>query len=212
MRIFILGRTKYQEAWALMKRIHDEVASGVSEEMILVTEHDHVITVGRHGRLNNVLRRELPIYVVERGGDATYHGPGQAVVYPVVRLRGGVRSYLWALEEAVIRTLDKYGISAGRREDHRGVWVGGKKIASVGIAVERGVAYHGVAVYVNPHMEYFYHINPCGLPPSVITSMRQLGVEADVFEVGYAVAANLETLLQRQERLKTRCESLRRIP
>ena len=199
MRIFLLGRTRYEEAWRFMKTLHAAVAEGRAEEAILVTEHEHVITVGRHGRLDNVLRRELPVYVVERGGDATSHGPGQAVVYPVVRLRTGVRTYMWTLEEAVIRTLARFGIEAGRRENHRGIWVGGRKIASLGIAVERGVAYHGVAVYVNPDMRYFWHINPCGLHPSAITSMSELGVKADVYEVGLLVAENLAKLLDAEQ-------------
>ena len=135
------------------------------------------------------------MYVVERGGDATYHGPGQAVVYPILRLRWPLRRYIDALEYAVVKTLRRYGIEAAGNPSHRGVWVGGRKIASVGIAVERDVTYHGVAINVSLDVREFARINPCGLPPSTMISMKDLGVHADVKEVGIETALNLAHVL-----------------
>ncbi|AET33259.1 lipoyl(octanoyl) transferase LipB [Pyrobaculum ferrireducens] len=195
MKVVWLGRTAYHEAWRLMKSLHRAVSAGQAEEVALVTEHEPVVTVGKHGRLNNVLRWDVPVYVVERGGDATYHGPGQAVIYPIIRLRWPLRRYIDALEDAVIETLRKYGVEAGKNPSHRGVWLGGRKIASVGIAVENNVAYHGVAVNVSLDVGEFARINPCGLPPSAMISMKDLGIHADVREVGVETAVNLAEIL-----------------
>lgn len=195
MKVAWLGRTAYPKAWLLMKSLHRAVVAGQAEEVILVTEHEPVVTVGKHGRLNNVLRWDIPVYVVERGGDATYHGPGQAVIYPILRLRWPLRRYIDALEDAVIKTLRRYGIEAVKNPSHRGVWVGWRKIASVGIAVENNVAYHGVAINVSLDVEEFMRINPCGLPPSTMISMKDLGVSADVKEVSIETSINLAHML-----------------
>jgi lipoyl(octanoyl) transferase len=195
VKVVWLGRTAYSDAWLLMKSLHRALASGQAEEVALVTEHEPVVTVGKHGRLNNILRWDVPVYVVERGGDATYHGPGQAVVYSILRLRWPLRRYIDALEDAVVKTLRRYGIEAAGNPSHRGVWVGGRKIASVGIAVERDVTYHGVAINVSLDVREFARINPCGLPPSTMISMKDLGVHADVKEVGIETALNLAHVL-----------------
>ncbi len=212
MRVLWLGRTRYPEAWRLMKSLHRAVAVGLAEEVVLVTEHDPVVTVGKHGRLHNVIRWDVPVYVVERGGDATYHGPGQAVVYPIVALRMPLRRYLDALEDAVVKMLARYGIRAERNPAHRGVWVGGRKIASVGIAVENNVAYHGVAINVSIDVREFARINPCGLPAAVMVSMRDLGVEADVKEVGIEVALNIVSALGLEAVVDSGMPNVPRIP
>lgn len=191
MKILWIGRTKYAEAWRLMKSLHRAVAQGLAGDIALVTEHESVVTVGKHGRLNNVIKWDVPVYVVERGGDATFHGPGQAVVYPIVALRWPLRRYIDAIEDAVIKTLGIYGILAGKRQGHRGVWVGDRKIASIGIAVENNVAYHGVAINVTINSGEFARINPCGLPASTMISMKELGVTAEVREVGIETAKSL---------------------
>lgn len=191
MKILWIGRTQYAEAWRLMKSLHCAVAQGLTGDIALVTEHEPVVTVGKHGRLNNVIKWDVPVYVVERGGDATYHGPGQAVVYPIVALRWPLKRYIDAIEDAVIKTLGTYGILAGKKQGHRGVWVGDRKIASIGIAVENNVAYHGVAINVTIDPREFARINPCGLPASTMISMKELGVVAEVRDVGIETAKKL---------------------
>jgi lipoyl(octanoyl) transferase len=171
VKVVWLGRTAYSDAWLLMKSLHRALASGQAEEVALVTEHEPVVTVGKHGRLNNILRWDVPVYVVERGGDATYHGPGQAVVYPILRLRWPLRRYIDALEDAVVKTLRRYGIEASGNPSHRGV------------------------INVSLDVREFARINPCGLPPSTMISMKDLGVHADVKEVGIETALNLAHVL-----------------
>jgi lipoate-protein ligase B len=129
----------------------------------------------------------VPVYHVERGGEATYHGPGQLVGYFIVDLNlvnKSIRDFVWSIEEALIRTLKEFNIEAGRMEGYPGVWVGNMKIASIGLALKWWVTYHGFALNVNTNLEYFKLINPCGLDPSVMTSMEKiLGRKIDMESV-----------------------------
>lgn len=169
----------YVRAWELQKRLVAKKASyRLSPDYLLFVEHPHVFTTGRKGNLENLLfRGEIPVYQVERGGDVTYHGPGQLVYYPIVdimRRNITVRDFVRALEEVTIAALSKLGIRAERVEGYTGVWVGGKKIASVGVAVDHWVSYHGVALNVNTRLDYFFRIRPCGLRPDVMTSIEYI--------------------------------------
>jgi lipoate-protein ligase B len=151
--------------------------------MLLLVEHPHVFTIGRGGKQEHLLHRgNIPFHRTSRGGDITYHGPGQIVVYPLIdlrsRLRRDVHVYLRRLEQTAITALKTFGIYATTNPPWTGVWIGHKKIASIGVAVRRGITYHGLALNVSTDLAYFDRIIPCGLPWAEVTSMeRELGRE-----------------------------------
>jgi lipoate-protein ligase B len=179
MALVDLGREEYGRARDLQLDIVAARQRGQGEDTLVLVEHPHVITLGRRrGAQANVLHAgDVPVVEIERGGDVTYHGPGQLVAYPIVRLDEGERDlhrFLRNLEEGVIRALADVGIAAGRRAGATGVWVGdsdaAKKIASIGIACRRWVTFHGLALNVATDLAYFERINPCGFDASVMTS------------------------------------------
>jgi len=180
-----LGLRDYREAWELQKELVTRRVRGEIPDVLVLVEHPHVITLGRKRPAQPPLRTptlppEVRVYEVERGGEATYHGPGQLVGYPILRLEGeerGLHRYLRELEELLLDVLQDFGIEAQRREGATGVWTpAGKKIASIGVAVRRWVTYHGFALNVSTDLSYFRWISPCGFPGSVMTSMeRELG-------------------------------------
>ncbi len=157
--------------------------------MLLLVEHPHVFTLGLGGAEKNLLAPgTVPCHRIGRGGDITYHGPGQMVAYPLIdlksRLRRDVHRYLKNLEETLIQTLEAFGISAERRPRCTGVWIGTRKIAAIGIAVRRGITCHGAALNINADLTYFDRIVPCGLPWAQVTSLeRELGYEVDLDRV-----------------------------
>lgn len=176
IRLTDLGRRDYAETWELQKRWADEASAGGPERLVLV-EHDDVVTLGRGTKPQNVLLHDLPIYEIERGGDATYHGPGQLVGYPLIRLaeRGlGIHSYLRKLEATIVHALASFGIRARAVPRKTGVWVDDRKIASIGIAVRGGVSYHGFALNVTTDLTRFQAINPCGFDAGVMTSLQDV--------------------------------------
>ena len=182
--VSFLGRVPYRDAWALQCELHERVATGQVPSQLLLLEHPNVYTLGRRGRESDVLAdakrlAELgaEVHATDRGGEATYHGPGQLVGYPVVNLRkagGGPLRYVRALERVLIETLAEFGI-AGESEDRpTGVWIGDAKIAAIGVKISRGVTMHGFALNVDPDVSYFEHIVPCGIPEGSVTSMSAL--------------------------------------
>ncbi|MBN2032279.1 MAG: lipoyl(octanoyl) transferase LipB [Deltaproteobacteria bacterium] len=199
-----LGLMDYQKAWALQLCLVDARKDDVLKtDVVLLVEHPPVFTLGKRGGLTNLkvteaflAARGIPIIHVERGGDITYHGPGQVVLYPVVNLRTmemGVLPFVECLEEIMIRTIADWNIKGGRNSLNRGAWVGMKKIGSVGIAVRRSVSFHGLALNVNTDLEPFTWVNPCGLNNIMITSMKQqLGKAVPCSEVKQAVRQNME--------------------
>lgn len=193
VRLLELGRTEYGEALALQQRLHAARVRGESEDVLILTEHERVLTLGRRadGRHLRVPETELAsrgiaLVQTERGGDITYHGPGQLVAYPILDLRArgcDVRRHVRALEESAIRWLAAYGIDAGRREGAPGVWVGDRKIASIGIYVSRWVTMHGLAINVAPALDDFELIHPCGFVGLRMTSITELCGAAPPTEV-----------------------------
>ena len=171
------GRRDYPDALAEMRSLRASRRRGEIPDTLVLVEHPPVITVGVQGREGDVLPVGIPVFHVERGGKSTYHGPGQLVGYPIVDLneRGrDVRRYVGDIEEVVIRALAERSVSAARREGHRGVWVDAqRKIASVGIAVEEWVAFHGFALNVDTDLSVFRAFHPCGLPGELMTSVSQ---------------------------------------
>lgn len=191
-----LGFMKYGRAWAIMRAIHEARVRNAVPDTLITVIHDHVYTTGRKGNASNLLKPILPLYWVERGGDITYHGPGQLIYYPVIKLRVPVGDFVTLLEEAVINVLSNYGIEARHNPSHRGVWVGDRKICSIGIAIIDGVSLHGLALNVNTDLRYFTYINPCGLDPSRITSMHvELGKEVNIEEVKNKLTESLASHL-----------------
>jgi lipoate-protein ligase B len=181
-----LGRMGYLAALELQENLLEVKQRESSADLLLFVEHPHVYTIGRGGKESNVLAaREVPVYRTSRGGDVTYHGPGQLVVYPLVDLRSKLRKdvhrYLHNLEMSTIRTLGDFGLESARRPPYTGIWIGDRKIAAIGIAVRRGITYHGLALNVNIDLSYFERIIPCGLAWADVTSMeKELGSEQNL--------------------------------
>jgi lipoyl(octanoyl) transferase len=191
-----LGRIGYREAWELQKELVDARAEGRTRDRLLLLEHDPVLTLGRQADERHVLasprelrRRRIEVIRVERGGEVTYHGPGQLVAYPILRLgdRGLlVRPLVAALEAALIATCAALGVDAIRRDGHPGCWIEGganrphRKIGALGLRIERGVSYHGIALNVDADLRDFDLIDPCGEPGLVSTSIaEELGRSAE---------------------------------
>lgn len=196
--VMALGQIGYAEAWDLQKRIHMRVAAGELPDMLLLLEHPHVYTLGRRGRKSDILlpsegleRLGVSVHFTDRGGEATYHGPGQLVGYPIVSLRrwgGGVRMYVQALEQTLITALGRFGIAADSGGKPTGVWVDDAKIGAIGVRISGGVTMHGFALNVCPDLTFFEHIVPCGIPDGRITSMaNELGDEVGACDVMDAV-------------------------
>ncbi len=198
LRVVDLGLIDYVEAHRLQLKLVEERLRGGADTLLLL-EHPHVITLGKRAKDMELSIKGVPVIRVERGGEATYHGPGQLVGYTIVDLkeRGlGVWEYVRLLEEALIRALGDFGIRAGRREKAPGVWVEGKKVASIGLALRHWVTYHGFALNVNTDLSYFRLIRPCGFDPDVMTSMeRILGRRVGMGEVKARVAERFAEVL-----------------
>jgi len=169
------GRMEYGAALSLQRELASRRTRGEIPDTLILVEHEHVITLGRKTTPANFKPQDIPVFEVERGGDATYHGPGQLVGYPIVLLADhDVRRHVRNIEEALMKTIEFYGIAGERLEGHPGIWVGGKKIASIGVAVTDWVTYHGFALNVNTDLSYFELIRPCGLDPSSMISMQKV--------------------------------------
>jgi lipoate-protein ligase B len=183
-----LGRVAYREAWDLQKRLAAARADGEIGDRLLLLEHPAVLTLGKHADEAHVLaspaelaRRDIEVVRVERGGEVTYHGPGQLVAYPIIALshRGLlVRPLVRALEASMIATCEAFGVASGRRDGHPGCWCepegpSPRKIGALGIRVERGVSYHGIALNVDPDLADFELIDPCGMPGVESTSISR---------------------------------------
>lgn len=179
-----VGRMGYEECWALQREIFEGVLAGMRPSAVVLVEHPHVYTLGKSGVQNNLLVDEAflgrigaTFVRVDRGGDITYHGPGQLVAYPILDLgKVGIslRDYIFRLEEAIIGTVAEFGITAARVEGATGVWVdGARKIAAIGVRASRGVTMHGMALNVATDLDYFSHINPCGFTDRGVTSIER---------------------------------------
>ena len=173
-----LGRQPYEPVWRAMQRFTDARDAGTPDELWLV-EHDPIFTLGQAGKPEHVLLPgNIPVLHVDRGGQVTYHGPGQIVAYPLLdlrRLKLGVRDYVQRIEQAVIDTLADWNIQATRRDGAPGVYVAGAKVAALGIRVRRGCCFHGLAFNIAMDLEPFRRINPCGYEGLQVTSMLELG-------------------------------------
>jgi lipoyl(octanoyl) transferase len=198
------GRVDYREARARQLAVVAERQRGLGSDQLIFVEHPHVITVGRsQAAASNVLAAgDVEVIEVERGGDVTYHGPGQIICYPIVALGEAERdlhAFLRRLEQAMIDTVARWGISANREPGRTGVWTGGRKLASIGIACRKWVTFHGLALNVTTDLGYFSRINPCGFSASVMTSMAAELPDAppSLAEVKHQLASDLARFLRR---------------
>jgi lipoate-protein ligase B len=192
-RLLDLGLRPYREVWELQRRLHDAVRDGREPDTWILVEHHPVVTLGRQAKRENLLlspealgARGIDLVEIERGGDATYHGPGQLVVYPIRRLERfrEVVPLVRSLEGAVIDCCARFGVAGVRWSEHAGVWVGAKSICAIGLAVKRMVSMHGLALNVATDLQYDRLINPCGLSDRGITSLRaETGRPVTVAEV-----------------------------
>jgi lipoyl(octanoyl) transferase len=172
--LWLPGPVPYAEGHALQRDLVEQRAAGAIPDTVLLLEHEETITVGRRaGAAQNVLAAgEVPVVRVERGGDVTWHGPGQLVAYPIVRLEGAradLHDHLRRLEGAVIGLLVDRGLAASRDDRNTGVWLGGRKVCAIGIACRRWVTWHGLALNVSPDLSRFERIRPCGFEPDTVT-------------------------------------------
>lgn len=201
-----LGLMPYDDCWVLqLWLLEKKLAKEELKDFLLMVEHEPVVTVGRRGELDCLKVSEdflakmgISLRIVERGGLVTYHGPGQLVVYPIVDIRANrlsVTEYVNVLEETMIRTLATFGLNGLRSPRNRGVWVGARKIGSVGIAVRRGIAFHGLALNVDMDLKPFQWMDPCGLKGVEMTSMAaELGRKVDMGAVKREMAKSVETV------------------
>ncbi len=196
-----LGRTEYRWCWDLQHQVVEARRHGRGTDILLLTEHDHVYTIGRTGNADHLLATEdelksrgIGLCFNDRGGDITYHGPGQLVGYPMLDLNHyyhDLHRYLRDIEEVVIRTLRRFGIRGERSSGYTGVWVAGEKICAIGIRSTRWLTMHGFALNVDTDLRYFQRIIPCGIFERGVTSMQEvLGYDVSVGEVGHLLATD----------------------
>jgi lipoate-protein ligase B len=202
-----LGRMRYADAFTLQQQLVERRKRGEIADQLLIVEHPHVVTMGRNGHDENLLaqpdlleRAGVDFHRTDRGGDVTYHGPGQIVGYPIVDLREWKRdvvAYVRALEQVLIDALAEFGIAAGREAGATGVWTGQGKIAAIGVHISRWVTSHGFALNRDTDLSYFRYIVPCGLTKPV-TSMQALGCRADRDQVVAALARSFARVFDRE--------------
>ena len=199
MDIRRLGQVPYDDAWTLQNRLADARRAGLVPDTLILLEHPHTYTIGRSGTRDHVFLNESELAArgitcldVDRGGDVTYHGPGQLVGYPILDLgpKPDVGLYLRNLEACLIDVLADFGITAGRLSGYTGVWIGDRKIAAIGIKVSQGVTTHGFALNVSTDLSLFTHILACGIPDKGVTSLAlELGAAPPMVAVEDAVVA-----------------------
>ena len=200
------GLTDYNQIWILQRELLEKVTASRSENYLILTEHNPVITIGKSGNIKNLLADEsylktkgIEITKIDRGGDITFHGPGQLVGYPILNLSAfekDVHWYLRKLEEIIIKTLEIFGIEGKRIPGLTGVWVGDNKICAIGVKVTRWVSMHGFALNLSTDLNYFKNIVPCGISDKGITSiLKETGNNPDKKDVINSLCTNFEKIL-----------------
>ena len=177
LNILDLGLTEYQRALDIQKTLVKERLDNSTSDTLLLVEHPHVVTLGKQTNPNDVLNNSIPIVKIDRGGSATYHGPGQLIGYIIMDLRSkgiSVPILISKIHEIIILTLDELDIKAKRKKNDTGVWINQKKIASIGLSVRNWITYHGFSLNVNTDLERFNTIRPCGYDSQVMTSVNSI--------------------------------------
>jgi lipoyl(octanoyl) transferase len=214
-----LGFIDYKKAWDLQKETFEKRYKGETEDTIFLLEHPHTYTLGKVADKNNLVgnkeyleENNISVYEIDRGGDITYHGPGQIVGYPIIYLekwKKDTHKYLRALEEVIIRTCGEYGLNGERNEKYTGVWLGNRKIAAIGIKVSRWITMHGFAFNVNTDLGLFDGIVPCGISDKEVTSLKkELGEEIKIEEVKEKLVRNFTEVFEYSELTKGNKEEL----
>jgi len=212
--VYKLGRIGYGEAYDLQEQLLKERANDRRGDSLLIVEHPSTITIGKSGKRENILvsneqlkRLGISVCSTDRGGDVTYHGPGQLVGYPIIDLRHrgtNVRQYVHDIEEVLLRTLSDFDIRGCRDMSHPGVWVGKAQIAAIGLRIRMGITMHGFALNVNTDLENFSLINPCGCLDIKVTSCaRLLSYEMSMEEVTTALLAHFSVVFNFQIEIKS---------
>jgi lipoate-protein ligase B len=193
---------EYTDGLELQRTVRELRSAGAIPDTLILLEHPPVVTLGKHASSSNLLvsesvlsQRGIQIIRTERGGDVTFHGPGQLVGYPVFRLRSGlvgVRRYVELVQQALVRALADVGVAGSVRRGYIGVWSGDKKIASIGVAVRQGITFHGFALNVRTDLSYFELMRPCGIADVQMTSILQEGGDQDIETVAAAVVSGFE--------------------
>ena len=201
-----LGLSPYQQTWDLQKTLQSRRINNEIEDTVLLVEHEPVYTFGKNADDNHLLQNypdDVQVFHIERGGDVTFHGPGQLVGYPIIDLHNYKKSISWymrSLEDVIIDTLDHYGIAASRKDGLTGVWVNDEKIAALGVRISRWVTMHGFALNVNTDLHYYAGIIPCGIFEYGVTSMQKiLGKEMEMDEVKYILIEQFQNVFNQQQ-------------
>lgn len=224
-----LGRTDYKEIWDLQKQLFGLRAENKIPDILLLNEHNHVYTIGKSGNGNHLLAGEhelrssgAEVYHTDRGGDITYHGPGQIVGYPILDLNNyylDTHKYLRDIEEVLILTMKDFQVHGTRSEGMTGIWVGNNKIAAIGVKISRWITMHGFAFNVNTDLSYFDRIIPCGIFHKGVTSLQQvLNRTVDISEVNKSLVKNFEKVfgvkistLEKEDFFKLITEQIRQL-
>jgi lipoyl(octanoyl) transferase len=204
-----IGRISFEDAYLMQKQAVSRLQQGSGGECFFLLEHPHVVTNGRNASDDSLLgdpvslkSKGITFVHTDRGGDVTYHGPGQLVGYPIFRLESGrrdVRKFALDIETALMNALAPYGIACNRHGQYRGVWTRGRKIASIGLRISRWVTSHGFALNVNTDLSYFSFIRPCGISGCEMTSMeRELGSAVDMTDVKHNIMRSFSQVFQRE--------------
>lgn len=210
--VFDLGEKNYEETLQIQLGIQELRIQDCIPDVLLLVEHPPTVTVGRNGKDGHILggrsfleNQGFTVHEISRGGDVTYHGPGQIVGYPIIKLEGAERDlhhYLHQLEEIMIRTLEDYGIQGERKSPYTGAWVEDQKIGAIGVAVKRYVTLHGFALNVHPNMAHFSWIVPCGIRQFGTTSLKNLGLSVEMDGVKEKIITHCGNILNRFPQVK----------
>jgi len=205
-----LGFIDYKEAWELQKEIHSKRIVSEVQDFLFLLEHPNTYTLGKTAQKENLIGSEtylkenhISVYNIDRGGDITYHGPGQIVGYPIIDLndwKKDTHKYLRALEEVIIKSCGEYNLKCERNTRHTGVWLGDRKIAAIGIKVSRWITMHGFAFNVNTDLNLFNGIIPCGIPDKAVTSLqKELNRKIEIQDVKEKLLTNFKEIFEYDE-------------
>ena len=205
-----LGRIDYQEAWDIQRSLFEKRLNGEILDTLLLLEHPHTYTLGKSADKRNLIgdddylrEKGIKVYDIDRGGDITYHGPGQIVGYTIFDLKNwkmDTNLFLRAIEEVIIKTCGNFGLQTSRMEKHTGVWIEDRKICAIGIKVSRWITMHGFALNVNTDLDLFNGIIPCGINDKGVTSLqKELGNEFDIKSVKKVIINNVKNVFEYEE-------------
>jgi len=196
IQYYWLGQQPYEPVWQLQKQIHAKRVAGEISDVVLLLEHDHVYTFGKNADKNHLLDsrpQNSEIFQIDRGGEVTYHGPGQLVCYPIIDLHDyklSVSWYMRSLEKVIISCLKQFGLESNQKSSLTGVWMNDDKICAMGVRLSRWVTMHGFALNVNPDMTYFDGMIPCGIFELGVTSLKEKGIEISVESMAEKIMQN----------------------